>query len=145
MQKATLDDRIKSATATTAPSMVPEALVPPPPPETLPDMTVLVPFAQRLRVAQLIARHVELGEQASAIKKERDKLTAAIKPLMGQLKLAKATWGDYHLAYFNTPRTSFNQNKLLDFGIQPSVIAACTETKDSYTLRITRGGEDEEV
>lgn len=143
MPKPTLDDRIKASTTTTAPSMVPDAPIAPPPPEALPDMTELVPAGQRLLLAKMIARHEDLGTQMSAMKKERDKITDAIKPLMGRLKLSKAQWGDYKLAYFNTPRSSFDQNKLLDFGVQPAVIAACVTVKDSYTLRISKSNEEE--
>lgn len=138
-----LDDRIKAATATNAPSMVPDTPAPPPLPDKLPDMTQLITDAkQRLTVARMIARHEELGAMMSAAKKERDKLTDAIKPLMGKLKLGRASWGEYRLCYFNTPRSTLDKDELLNHGVQPSVIAACTKVKDSYTLRITKGTEE---
>jgi hypothetical protein len=107
-------------------------------------MTQMVPSEQRLAIARMIARHEELGAQMSAMKKEREKITDAIKPLMGKLKLAKASWGDYRLSYFNTPRSTLDKALLLSHGVQPNVITACTVVKDSYTLRISRGGEEEE-
>jgi len=139
MPKPTLDDRMKAVSSGAAPSMVPDTPPPPPPPEDVPDMTQLVPSSKRLLIAKMIARHAELGEQMGAMKKEREKLTDAIKPLMGELKLGKATWGDYHLAYYNTPRSFLDPKQLLSHGVQPSVIAACTTVKDSYSLRISRG------
>ena len=143
MPKPTLDDRMKAVSKGAAPSMVPNTPLPPPPPEEVPDMALLVPSTQRLAVAKMIARHAELGELMGAMKKERDRLTDAIKPLMGKLQLGRAAWGDYRLSYFSTPRSSFDSNKLLDYGVQPSVIAACTTVKDSYTLRISRKDEEE--
>ena len=143
--KPTLDDRMKAINSGAAPSMVPATLAPPIK-EELPDMTKLISDTkERLTVARMIARHAELGEQESAIKKERAALTDAIKPLMGRLKLGKAQWGDYRLSYSNSPRSSLDRDALLNHGVQTAVIAACTTIKDSYQLRITRGKDEEEV
>lgn len=103
-------------------------------------MTQLIKDAkERLGIARMIARHAELGESISLMDKERKALTDAIKPLMGRLQLGKAQWGDYRLSYSNSPRTTLDRDELLNHGVQPAIIAACTHTKDSYQLRITRG------
>lgn len=117
-----------------APEPVDEELIP-----TLDDLGL--PQVQRDNVEALVARHLELGEQERAARKEKDLLSAQIKALCAKLGADKLRVGEARVAYYNVPRSSIKVNLLLEHGILPSVIAACTKTTDNWTLRISRAGE----
>ncbi len=120
-------------------------LQPPPEPEYVPDIQEMGLDKRTLsQLSNLIIQHGELGYEKRKLEKERDKLTPEIKAILGEYQIGKCLCGEYRVAYFNVPRTSLSKELLLENGVPPAVIAACTVTKDVYTLKITPQGEKEE-
>ncbi len=94
-------------------------------------------------LSQMIVQHGELGVEKRMLEKERNKLTPKIKAALGEHGIGKAFCGDWRVSYFNTPRESLSTQLLLEHGISPATIKACTVTKDVYTLRISPRSEPE--
>ena len=138
--KSTLDDRIKAAIApATNISMVPEHKVAPPPPkgEEFPDVSTLISDnEERGTLEALVAEYSRLGAIEKQAADQKKPLNSRIKDLIGSYGIARATVCDMHLSYFNAPRRTISRELLLEHGIKPSIIEACTEVKDSFTLRI---------
>lgn len=128
-----------------APSMVPAQTVPPPPKETVPALSDIVQDKKdMLLLKRLIEQSVELADEEQALRKKREPLTKQIKNLLGKYEISKAECDDIHVSYYTVPRSSIKADKLLELGVLPAVIAKATVTTESYTLRISRRGEDEE-
>lgn len=143
--------------AASAPSMIPAPRdIPAPPPKTeevVPDIaTIVTDRKARLEIARLVERHGELGKELTPLNKERKGLTEKIKRLAGTFGLGKAMCGEWRINYYDSPKTSLDKKaliqSLLDQGVQPSVaqkaISDATTTKPSYTLKITKGGAEED-
>lgn len=153
--KPTLRDRINEIAAKAAPSLVPEARdLPPAPPvkEVIPMLAdVVEDRRQRLELARMIERCGVLSQSISQATKEKKPLTELIKKAVGKLGIARCFSGDWRVSYYNAPRKSIKEAKLvqalLKRGYQPVVIQnileECTEHSAAYTLRIQPIGEEE--
>ena len=126
---------------------------PPPPSETVPDIRELgLTQTATANLAELILQHGELGIQKRDLEKQRKALTPQIKTILGQYQIGKLTCGDFRVSYHNSPRNHLSTELLLEHGVSPEVIKACTVVKDCYTLKVAPqkgwrddfgGGEDE--
>lgn len=144
-KEMTLAERLRASIKQSKGNLNPELPPPPEPEEQIPDIRDFdLPSATRLQLVRLTEEHRELGDQAGEIKKQRDQLTSKIKKILGEYKVGKALVGDLRVTYFNAPRTSLNKIKLMENGVTVKQIQASEETKDSYTLRISRVGQEEE-
>jgi hypothetical protein len=141
----TLADRLKEAVKQNKGSLNPDPPAPPEPQEEIPDIREFdLPPATRMQLVRLTEEHRVLGDEESTIKKSRNALTAKIKTILGEYKVGKAMVGDLRVSYYNVPRTSLSKIKLMEAGVTLKQIAAAEETKDAYTLKISRKGEEEE-
>ena len=133
------------------PSLVPQPSIAPPPrqDEVIPSIQEVVKDAvDRLRLARLVTRHMELSEitdspTVKAAIHEKKGIGEQIKKILGKWQVGKATYEGTGLTYYSSPRSAISRSLLLDNGVDPITIDRCTETKYSYNLRITaRGGDD---
>ena len=139
----TLQDRIKKVAASTAPSMVPgESNLPVPlskEDEAVPSIHDLVADRRTCtELARLTAEYGELGEEKHNIQKQQDNISAKIKAIMGAHQIAKALSGEWRLNYYDSPRSSIKQERLLARGVSLADIDYATVTTHSYALRVTR-------
>lgn len=149
MAKSSLDARIKDSVGKTShPSMVPDWNPPAPPPkeeEIVPDIRELVPNPlDRNRLANLIRTSAEFGKMEKEAKTARTPVTAAIKTLLSKYQIGRAVCDGVLINYYNAPRASLSRELLLSSGVSPKTLDACTITKDSFTLRISATGEDDD-
>ena len=146
--KPSLDARIKEQVGkSSTASMVPDYTPPPPPAEeeVIPDIRELVDSAaDRLRIVQLVEQSAAWGQQEKEAAKARKPITELIKKLAGKYGISKAMCGEYRLNYYNSPRSTLSRELLLSAGVSPKTLDACTTVKDSYTLRISVNGQDDE-
>ena len=147
--KPTLEERVKQSIKTApAPSLVPDQLLPAPPPakeeEVIPRVQDLVKDRKDLLlIRRLMTQHIELGNTERQAKKAKEKITAQLKVLAGRYSLGKADYDGDRLNYFAGTRSSIDSTKLLSAGVQPSVIQACTNVSTTFTLKVTQGDEEE--
>ncbi len=125
-----------------------QTFVPAPPPddEPIPDLREAVETpGDRMKLARMFQQHHSLGAEISSRKKQRDKITADIKALLGKHKVAKLQYEDLRVNYFCVPRETLSKQDLLDHDVSPDVIEACTRITNTYTLVIKQvGGEEED-
>lgn len=142
-----LEDRLKATVGRSRlGSLTPEQPEPPPvkTEERIPDLReVIASPVERLKMARLVEQIGELNEQERKIKAAKKPLVLAAKKLAGQHQIGKAQVGEYRLSYYNSPRTRLDEFTLMKNGVSPKVIANSKITKDSYSLKITKQGEDE--
>ncbi len=120
------------------------AIAPPPEPEEVHELMELgLPKRDLEKLAPMVELHGQLGAEKRALEKERKALTPKIKDILGQYGIGKAFCGEWRIGYHNAPRTTLSAILLLEHGVSPQVISACTVTKDVYTLRITPRSEPE--
>ena len=138
---ATLKEKMNSQTASHAPSMHPAPYTPPPTykkPEVLPSIREYIEDRKQLnQLKAMVEQHSTLGIQIRDLTKAKDSLTAAIKYMFGELEIEKAMVDEYCVTYYDIARSSIKGELLLDHGIAPAVIQACTVTTHSPALRIT--------
>lgn len=150
-----LDERLRAETAKAAPSMIPEAVTPPPPKtDKIPDLKdVITSPADRLKVLRLIQDAQPFKQMASQAKKalemKRPELGGlnwndAIKDILGRYKVAKAEDEGVRLNYYRTTKKVFSVKKALDLNVSPEILAQCWDEVESYTLRVTPQGQKEE-
>jgi len=139
-----LHDRLRKATQKSKPSIVPTAPPPPPPKEeeVVPELRELIddPKAQRAMI-QMTEEYLAWGAQEKDAKEHKDALSAKIKMIVGDYGISKVMVGVNKVNYFNQQRKTIKAELLLQHGVGPQVIEACTKTTDSYTLRITAPDE----
>ncbi len=153
----TVAQRIRAVAAASAPSMIPVPYeVPAPPPEKeeeiVPPISDLIEDMKvRLELARLVDLQGRINIQLSPLNKDKKKLTDRIKLIVGKFKIGKALSGDWRINYYNAPRSFLDEMKLLAVkperlvnGITQEIIDECYSKKDSYTLRISPAGSDEE-
>lgn len=141
-----LQDKMKAAVGGAAPSLTPgpRPLPPAKEVETLPDISeVIEGVADRLALKRLVADSVALAAQEKEIKAMRAPITNNIKNILAKYEVGKAMCGDARINFYTVPRSSLSKDLLLRAGVTPAVIAACTVTTQTATLRITVGQEDD--
>jgi hypothetical protein len=141
-----LKQRMAAATAASAPSLVPEYLNPPPPKEeemihTLQEL--VTDKKDLLALKRLINEDIALKEVEANAKKQRKPLISKMKNLLGKYSVGKALLDDIRVNYFTTSRSSIKADLLLANGVSPAVIQKCTVTSDVYTLKLSRGKDEE--
>jgi hypothetical protein len=67
-----------------------------------------------------------------------------MKNLLGKYHVGKALLDDIRVNYFATGRSTIKADLLLDNGVSPAVIQKCTVTSEVYTLKLSRGKDEEE-
>lgn len=126
-------------------SMVPGVVVPPPPKtvEVIPSLADLIKVPKDyLAVSLMIQESLEAAAAERLAKKIRASLTAKLKNFLGIYEISKAILpGVALVTYSESSRSSVNPAKLLNQGVSPEVIAACTDVTAVYTLKITQGDE----
>lgn len=147
----TMRQRIAAIAAQTAPSMVPvpREEQPQAPPEkedeVIPDVAELMPndIKKRLELIRMVDRIGEIGQTVSPLSKEKKKLVEKAKVILGKASIGKAICGDYRVNYYNAPRKFLDPAKLEEAGVSKTTILACYSESASYTLRVTKEGEEE--
>jgi len=142
-----LKQRMASATAASAPSLVPEQLNPPPPKEeeVIPTLQELITDRKDfLALKRLVNEDIALKEVEANAKKQRKPLISKMKNLLGKYHVGKALLDDIRVNYFATGRSTIKADLLLDNGVSPAVIQKCTITSEVYTLKLSRGKDEEE-
>lgn len=148
-KKTSLDERLKAAVSKQAAADMNPRLTwtPPPPPKedvVVPDVRDFISDNKtRLKLLRLVEESNAWGIQEKAARKAREPITQQIKEIMGEYEIGKAMCGSLMLTYFTSPRRSLSREKLLEHGISPQILDACTITKDTYTLRIVEPGESD--
>jgi hypothetical protein len=152
----TLKERIKELAAQSAPSMIPvprEADIAPPEKEVevIPSVAELIEDGKtKLELARMVDRVGVIGSVVSPLSKEKKKLVEKIKIVVGKYKIGKALSGEWRINYYNAPRKFLDPAKLMAIppeelvhGITQVIINRCYSESASYTLRITKEGEDD--
>ena len=123
----------------------------------IPDITELgLPLAIRKKLTELSANHAELGVIERQAKKDRDKLSAAIKELLAEHvpdDVPSFMAGEVRVSRYTQNRPSFDKDAmrvgLLNQGVKPAIIATAMEgattVKLVTTLRISLPGEREDA
>lgn len=104
-------------------------------------------FNQAEEIRLLAGEIRELGDAAAAVTKEKDAKTSRLKEILSNIGFEEGKFiaADVRVAFSSHNRETINSDKLLAKGILPDVIAACTDVKEVWTLRVTRiNGEDED-
>jgi hypothetical protein len=110
--------------------------------EEVPDLRQLVPNASdRLKLLRLISEDAALGLAASRAKAQRKPLRDQINPLLEKYKVRECVADGYRVSRYCSTKRTLNQGKLLNAGVSPTIIAACIDEKESWTLRIVGPGE----
>ena len=113
--------------------------------EIIPDVRELIDDVKtRNLLAKLVTQSIDWQQTEKEAKKAREPITTQIKKILGDYEVGKAVCNGYRLNYFNSPRSSISKELLLSNGVSPAIITKCTTTSNSYTLRITAPGEEDE-
>jgi hypothetical protein len=129
-----------------APSMIPQAPPPKVQGEVLPDVRDVVMDRRLLRaLPSLVEQYAAVSAAKKEIKEEKERISRQIKAALdNDCGLSKFMVGGYRLAYYTIARSTIKPDLLLSQGVAPAVIAACTVTTNSPTLKITPPGVDED-
>ena len=142
-----LKERMGQAVKSSAPSMNPFDTPPPTvkkEAEVLPDMREVIEDAgMRRALVPLIEQNAELASEERLIRKQRKPLQDGIKKLLGN-NYTRFMCGLTRVVYYQVPRESLSRQKLLEAGVSPKILAACTVTSYSATLKITPSGDGED-
>jgi hypothetical protein len=144
----TLKEITSNITTASAPSMIPVDKTPEPPPKKEepppPDIKTLIKDKKDLLLlARLIQEDLPWKDQESQAKKARKQIEPKIKQLLGKHQVGIARLDDIRINYFGGTRTTLSEKLLLANGVPASVILASREQSAVFTLKITRGGDDE--
>lgn len=142
-----LEEKMQKAVSGPAPSLTPgpRPKAPEKEVEVVPDYTELVTSAlHRTQLKRLVADSVALAAQEKEIKNLRKPVTDDIKNILATYGISKANCDGARVNFYNVPRTSIDKDLLIAAGVKPSVIAMCTVTTNTPTLRISKGGDDGE-
>lgn len=145
----TLKDKMKKATAGTAPSMVPvpyvkQGKVPEAPKaeEVIPDISALLEEGEdRETLEQLISKRVEIDAQIKPLEKQKDALTTRIKATLTEYGITHMMCAGAKVSYTETERKALNQMKLLEAGVSIQTLSDCTDITKSGMLKITPAKE----
>ena len=139
----TLEDRLKASIGkTSAPSLIPTKLEPKKESEKLPEMQeVITDQKARRKLVPLLDMIAVCNSQKRDIDRELKPYVSEAKGILGEYGTAKFMCGMSRVAYYPTPRTSISAKKLLEHGVSPAIVTACSETKLSWNLRVTPPGE----
>jgi hypothetical protein len=146
MSSKELKAKMQAATSDAAPSMVPDFNAPPPykEKEAPPDIKDVIPVsADRLKILKLIREYAELNETKREVEAQLKPLSNRIKSLMGAYHVGSMVCDDRTISYYAVPRSKLNKEMLLGAGVSPEIIQRCTQTSVSYTLRVSRPGEED--
>lgn len=147
--KPSLDERLKTSVGKSAhASMVPNFHPTPPPPkevEYIPELSELVEDkADRLKLVRAIDEMAAWKKQEREAKSATKPLTAIIKNLLGKHGVAKCICDGHMVNYYNAPRSTLSRELLMEHGVSPQILEACTVVKDSFTLRVSEPGDEPE-
>jgi hypothetical protein len=144
--KQDLKDRLSAIQkGAAAPSMVPESPPPPPVRDEIPDLANLMSDRKRyLQILRMVNEYGELAAQKKIVETRQKEISAVMKEVVGSLQVSKADVGDFRVNYFTSYRSSIDSNRLLEKGVQPSVIEYATKSTPVVTLKITMRAEGEE-
>lgn len=148
MAKSALRERIDALSkqsSATAPSLVPKKREskPKPEPKKGKPEEPYIPAAQALpkgsagMLAEMAEAYALYAAREKAAKDAKDELSTQIKALCVQHKLSRVQTAGYKLSYFNSPRSTIKADLLLAKGVQPSIIADCTQKTDAWQIRVT--------
>lgn len=143
---------MKAATKAAAPSLRPaprpaKAEKPAYEAEVLPDLaTTGLSTTKQNIIAGLVAEITAANATLSAAKKAKDEPSAKLKKLLQESvgDTVKVMVGEARLNYYNAPRHSLRPELLLSHGVSAATIAASTEVKDAWTLRVVAPGDKDE-
>lgn len=111
----------------------------------IPDVSDLVTDSHDLEsLRELVALHVQYGAAERAAKHQKKPVAESIKSICVDYGLTKVVCDGNKLSYYKTVRSSINEQMLLDAGVSPTIIKACTIKTDSWQARITPPGEEED-
>jgi hypothetical protein len=149
-KKRTLEEKLTQLSGASKPSMVPEpkAAKAAKVPEVVPDVRdVIKDTVSRLKLYKLAPRIYELGRLESEAKTAKKILVDQFKTILNSFTTEpiKFRVEELKASYYTMTRSTISVKKLLDHGISPKVIAECTETSESLSLRISAVGGKEEI
>lgn len=113
--------------------------------EPAPALTALGLPSKTLRsVRELAQAYQEAAAEEKAATARKNEIADQLKAVCKQFDIAKAQDDTFRLSYFNVPRKTIKAEKLLEFGVSPKIITDSTQVTDSWQLRISSVGEQEE-
>lgn len=139
--KLELDERMKKSVEGTTASIAPGPREPraTKEKEALPDLfDPKVRIDRKEELVEMLRDHAQLGKTMSGLKAERELLGIRIQGLIGHE--ARFTVGPIKCMYTQSTRKSIKDYLLRQQGVDARVIALCTETKPTWTLRVTSEG-----
>ncbi len=146
-QKKSLADKLNSIAKKSRASLLPEERKEKKEPEVVPDLREVVSSAPvRLKILRLTEAIHSWGVEEREAKKEKKRFVDQLKELFKDNGIddPKFMAGELRVLQYEVPRSSINMQKLLEHNVSPKVIAACTDTRKSLTLKISLPGESEE-
>lgn len=114
------------------------------PVEVLPDVTELIPASEMSTLVELVQMHLEYGRAESVAKKAKKPVTLALKTLCSDYGVTKALCQGVRITYYPMTRETISMELLLEAGVSLATIKACTIKTDSYAVRISPPGEEED-
>lgn len=149
MKKTNLQERLDAEIKKTvgpSPSLIPRGLQPNSEPiEVVPDLReVAATPTLQMQIQRLVAESVECQLTEKRARDARKPITAKLKTLIESCSAPKFMVDGHTVTVFPTTRSTLSAQKLLDAGIQPHVISACTTQKTSYSLKITIPGSTDD-
>jgi hypothetical protein len=134
-----LEAQIKAARDKSSPSMDPwsgaghKKKEPEPPP---PDIRELdVPDNERGRLTRMIEQVAAITKTQGTLKKQKTDLVSEIKPLCKLYGLGKFMADGNRSAYYKQTKATISRQKLIEHGITPDVITACTVISTSWAFK----------
>lgn len=111
----------------------------------LPDAAELVTDKADLdTLRELVALHVQYSGEERKAKAQKAPVADSIKSVCQDYGLTKITCDGNKVTYYPTKRSTISRQLLLDKGVSLKTINDCTVTSDSYGVRVTPPGSDDE-
>lgn len=133
---ASLSQKIAQSQLGTGPSLVPQAKQKEPE-EVIPTIDELIDEQEdKDTLRSLLNAYRVPHAEIKRLEKVVEPLKGRIKVLISQYGIAKAKCDDDTITYYPSSRSTINRNKLLAAGVDEIIIDECTDTTESYTLKI---------
>lgn len=111
----------------------------------LPEASELVTDTGDLStLRELVALHVEYSAAERLARNKKAPVADSIKSICNDYSLARITCDRNRVSYYRMSRSVIVAQLLADQGVSPAIIKACTITTESWAVRVTPPGDEEE-
>lgn len=92
----------------------------------------------------LVCLHVDYSAQERSAKHAKKPVIESLKSICNDYKLGKVLCDRNKISYFKTTRETISKQLLLDAGVSLVTILKCTVRSESYSVRVTPPGQDDD-